>query len=244
MASRGPRSRRFSFALSGLVLAAGAPCGLLAVRVAAGRASLDSLGDEWRRERLTYTYVTLSTAFVFACFGAALGRAADRQSRLATSDGLTSLLNRRGMQARIAAEIRRQRRYPAPLSLLLLDVDRMKDINDRFGHAAGDAALRRVARAIRGQSRQTDAASRWGGDEFLVLAPDTTRDDAAILASRIQEALAAPGSHPAVSVSIGVATVPASAAGPSPEELLQAADDALYQAKHAGRDRSAARTWR
>jgi diguanylate cyclase (GGDEF)-like protein len=234
-------SRAVRFALLGLALAAGAPAGLLALRCALGRASLAALAEEWRRDALTYSYVTVSTALVFTCFGAALGRAADRLSRLASRDGLTGLLNRAGMRERIADEMRRQRRFPAPLSLLLMDVDRMKEINDTHGHAAGDEALRRVARAVDGSRRGMDAAGRWGGDEFLVLAPATDFGDAVVLASRIRRAIAERKGAPPVSVSIGVATLPASVESPPIEELLQAADDALYEAKHAGGDQVAAR---
>jgi diguanylate cyclase len=233
------RSRCLSFGLLGLTLAAGAPAGLLALRLALGRASLAALTEEWQRDALTYSYVTVSTALVFTCFGAVLGHAADRLSRLASCDGLTGLLNRAGMRDRIADEMRRQQRLPAPLSLLLLDVDRMKEINDRQGHGAGDEALLRVARAIADSSRATDAASRWGGDEFLVLAPATDLGEAVVLASRIRKALSEATAPPAVSVSIGVATLPPTAAGPPLEELLQAADDALYDAKHSGGDQVA-----
>jgi diguanylate cyclase (GGDEF)-like protein len=229
------------FGLFGLVLAAGAPAGLLALRLVLGRASLAALAEEWQRDALTYSYVSLSTAVVFTCFGAALGHTADRLSHLATCDGLTGLLNRSGMRERIAHEMRRQQRLPAPLSLLLLDVDQMKQINDRQGHGAGDEALRRVAGAITGSSRATDAASRWGGDEFLVLAPATDLADAVVLGSRIRSALSEAAAPPTVSVSIGIATLPASAGSPPLEELLQAADDALYDAKHAGGDQVAAR---
>jgi len=232
------RSRRLSYGLLGLSLAAGAPAGLLVLRIALGEASLARLGEEWDREALTYTYVAVSTAVVFTCFGAALGRAADRLSRLADCDGLTGLLNRAGMRQRIDGELRRQSRHPSSVSLLVLDVDRMKAINDRHGHRAGDAALCHVARAIAQSARASDAASRWGGDEFLVLAPATSLADAAALASRIRAATATPADGvPPVSVSIGIAAVPPVASGPSVDELLQAADDALYEAKRAGGDR-------
>lgn len=229
------RSRGLRFGLAGLALAAGAPAGLLALRVASGRASLGALGAEWERDALTYSYIMVSTAVVFAAFGAALGRAADRLSRLATRDGLTGLLNRAGMKERIDAEMRRQGRHPSPLSLLVLDVDRMKAINDRHGHGAGDAALRHVAEAIARSVRAFDSAGRWGGDEFLVLAPQTAAPDAVALASRIRAAASATtAGTPPVAVSIGIASVPPGGTGPTVDELLQAADDALYAAKRAG----------
>jgi hypothetical protein len=103
------------------------------------------------------------------------------------------------------------------------------------GHVAGDAALRHVAAAITRSVRAVDAASRWGGDEFLVLAPQTALQDAAVLASRIRAAAATPVTGaPLVSVSIGIASVPPADSGPTLDELLQAADDALYEAKRAG----------
>jgi diguanylate cyclase (GGDEF)-like protein len=229
-----------SFGLTGLILAIGAPAGLLVLRMGMGTASLAQVGAEWRRDASTYVYVTVSTAVVFACFGAVLGLSADRLARLATSDSLTGLLNRTGMEHRLAAEMRRLHRYPAPLSLLLLDIDRMKDINDRHGHRAGDEALRRVARAIEGAARATDSGSRWGGDEFLVLAPATSLADAIVLGSRIRAAVAAAADEePRLSVSIGIASVPPVASGPPLDELLQAADDALYDAKRAGGDQVA-----
>jgi diguanylate cyclase (GGDEF)-like protein len=232
------RSRRQTCGLLGLGLAAGAPAGLLALRLVVGRTSLATIGDDLRGELLTYAYVTVSTAIVFTAFGAALGQLADRLSSLAARDGLTGLLNRAGMLDRLAAEMRRQRRYPSAVSLLLIDVDRMKEINDRHGHAAGDDALRGVALAITAASRESDAASRWGGDEFLVLAPQTSLADAEVLASRIRGAPSTSGSgRPAPSVSIGIATVPPTDRRPSLDALLQAADDALYAAKRAGGNR-------
>jgi diguanylate cyclase (GGDEF)-like protein len=233
-------SRALRYGLAGLALAAGAPAGLLALRLLSGRASLAALGAEWERDAPTYSYVAASTAVVFAAFGAMLGRSADRLSRLAVRDGLTGLLNRVGMNERIAAEMRRQARHPAPLSLLLLDVDRLKAINDEHGHGAGDAALQHVADAIARSVRAIDASARWGGDEFLVLAPQTALQDAAVLASRIRAAAARPAAGvPRVSVSIGLASVPPVASGPTVDELLQAADDALYEAKRAGGDQVA-----
>jgi diguanylate cyclase (GGDEF)-like protein len=209
--------------------------GLLVVRLAAGQARAHALGDEWAANRLTYVYVTVSTALAFACFGAVLGHAADRLARLATRDALTSLLNRVGLLEHLATECRRFRRHPDPLALILVDVDRLKEINDARGHRAGDLALRQVARVIARECRADAAVGRWGGDEFLVIAAATTRDDALALAHRVRGAL---GNEPgAPSVSIGVAAVNAASADVSVETLLAAADQSLYDAKRGGRDR-------
>lgn len=231
------RSRAWRFGLAGLALSVGAPAGLLALRVLSHRASLGALAAEWQRDAPAYWYVALSTAVVFTAFGATIGRTADRLSLLATRDGLTGLLNRTGLRECLAAEVRRRARHPAALSLLVLDVDRMKAINDTHGHATGDAALRHVAGAIARSVRAVDAAGRWGGDEFLVVAPQTAPHEATVLANRIRAAVAAsPAGIAAVSVSIGVASVPPVASDPTIEDLLRAADDALYEAKRAGGD--------
>lgn len=227
--------RRLRYGLLGLALAAGAPLGLLALRLAVGQASLERLDQEWARDRLTYAYVALSTACVFACFGAALGSHADRLSRLAVTDPLTRLLNRAGLATRLVAELRRLERVPAPLSLLLVDVDRMKRINDRHGHAAGDDALRQVASAIVRSCRATDVAGRWGGDEFLVVAPATSLDDARVLAERIRATAGEAGAAFPLSVSVGASCVTPDVE-PSIGDLLQRADEALYEAKRQPRD--------
>jgi diguanylate cyclase (GGDEF)-like protein len=229
-------SRQLAFGLVGLALAAGAPVGLLAMRLLTGRAALAALTHEWSTDWPTYVYVAASTAIVFTAFGAVLGHTADRLVTLATSDPLTGLLNRAGMRDRIAVEVRRVRREPAPLSLLLCDVDRMKQINDRYGHRIGDEALKQVARAIDRSCRASDSASRWGGDEFLILAPATALAEAHVLASRIREAARAGRTGLPVTVSIGVACALPSSEEVRPDELLQVADDALYRAKRAGRD--------
>jgi diguanylate cyclase (GGDEF)-like protein len=224
--------RVVTYAVAGLVLSAGAPAGLLLARVAAGLARPSALAAEWAAQRLTYVYLAVSTCLAFTGFGAVLGRQTDRLLRLAIEDGLTGLLNRRGVTDRLQQELARAQRHRWPLSVLLLDVDRLKDINDRGGHRAGDRALREIGQAIRGACRTTDAAGRWGGDEFLVVAPSSGAEAARTLAERIRA-----GARVAATVSIGVASQ-----GPAEPvleigDLLSRADTALYRAKSAGRDR-------
>jgi diguanylate cyclase (GGDEF)-like protein len=226
------------YATIGALLSAGAPVGLLAVRLAAGRATLEALDREWAADRLTYVYLMVSTGIAFACFGAVLGRSADRLSRLATRDPLTGLLNRAGLLDRLSAACRRFHRQPDPLALLLVDVDRLKQVNDTRGHRAGDQVLRQVAGVIARECRGDDAAGRWGGDEFLVLSASTTLEGALAVAARIRSALGQEDDAP--SVSIGIAAAASTSAGVSVETLLAAADRALYEAKRGGRDRIAA----
>ncbi len=238
--------RRVAYALSGAILALGAPLGLGVVRSLAFRAPLPGwLPRDFGDEAWTYLYVALSTIVAFSAFGFALGRQADRLSELSETDPLTGLRNRRRFQERLEEEFERAKRYGIPLSLLLIDVDGLKGVNDRYGHRAGDAALHKAAGAIRESARMTDIGARWGGDEFVLLAPSTGRDDAVRLAERVRSitALGLPqGGVPPTTVSVGLATFDPERPAAAPEDLLRAADVALYRAKTSGRNRVAAGT--
>jgi diguanylate cyclase (GGDEF)-like protein len=230
-------TRRGMYALLGAGLSLGGPAGLFAVRAVLGASPARAL-REVRTDLATYLYVLLSTATAFSLFGGVLGWQADRLLALSISDPLTRLKNRRFMGERLEDELARSRRYGSSLALLLIDVDRLKEINDASGHAGGDRALVRVADAIRGSARATDVAARWGGDEFTVLAPNTDARSAAALAERIRAGLAGEPS-PTVTVSIGVASSGPAAVAHDSDGLLSAADAALYSAKAQGRDRVA-----
>jgi diguanylate cyclase (GGDEF)-like protein len=233
--------RRRLYPLIGVLLALGAPLGLTVLHaVQAGTApTLGWLSSELRGHSGDYLYLTASTLLAFALCGWFLGDQEDRLKAGALSDPLTRLWNRRYLDDRLKQELKRAARHPCPLSFLLIDVDRLKDINDRAGHAAGDEALKVIAQAIGNSCRTTDVAARYGGDEFAVLAPSTCGLDAVGLAQRIRAALGEShvGSGP-VSVSIGVADL---TDAPSLEatELSRAADRALYRAKAEGRNRVA-----
>lgn len=158
------------------------------------------------------------------------------------TDGLTHLANRRHFDQTLAREHARWRRTGSPLSLMMLDVDHFKRVNDHFGHQAGDDYLRAIAQALRGNAaRPADLPARYGGEEFACLLPDTDAEAARAVAERIREAVARlelPNPRagvPHVSVSIGIATLEGGHAGA--RELLAAADAQLYAAKRAGRDR-------
>ena len=165
MGTRGegmPR-RRWSYALLAMLLSTGAPLGLVALRaLRAGTASPRWIHGEVSSDAATYLYVTVATAVAFLLFGHALGRQADHLVELSRADALTGLRNARVFRERLAEEIARVRRHGRPLSLLLIDVDRLKEINDREGHRGGDHALLHVARALRQAARGTDLAARWG----------------------------------------------------------------------------------
>ncbi len=155
----------------------------------------------------------------------------------ATRDGLTACLNRRGFDAAIEAEVARAIRYHRPMSLLVLDVDHLKAINDEYGHAGGDAALQEVGSALHRAGRPNDLVARLGGDEFALVVPETGVAGALELAERTHAALRAATGVAGVSVSIGAATLTSTVT--TADQLMRAADGALYAAKHAGRGRTA-----
>jgi diguanylate cyclase (GGDEF)-like protein len=155
----------------------------------------------------------------------------------ARTDYLTSLPNHRFFQATLAVELGRAQRHNRPLSLLIIDLDFLKLVNDRFGHPSGDMVIRSVAETIRTACREIDFPARYGGEEFTVILPDTPLPGAVHVADRIRERIAAqefPGIG-SVTASIGVSNYPLNAL--SKEDLIRVADQALYVAKEGGRDR-------
>lgn len=164
-----------------------------------------------------------------------------RLRELSETDELTGLANRRALERRLREELERSVRHGTPVAVVLGDVDRFKGFNDDFGHAAGDAALRRLGGLLRAAVRGCDLVGRWGGEEFLAVLPETDGPGAAALAERLREAVArADWELRPVTVSFGVASLRppagAEAVAPCRRRLLEAADRALYDAKAAGRD--------
>jgi diguanylate cyclase (GGDEF)-like protein/putative nucleotidyltransferase with HDIG domain len=153
----------------------------------------------------------------------------------ARRDPLTDLLNRRGFEQVFDVELERARRTGGPLTLIVGDLDRFKEINDRFGHAVGDQVLQRVAKAIESAKRGFDSAARVGGEEFAILAPDADEHGSYMLAERIRAVVETDGPGP-LTISFGVATFPLH--GQSTDALLRAGDQALYAAKRLGRNRT------
>jgi diguanylate cyclase (GGDEF)-like protein len=156
-------------------------------------------------------------------------------------DGLTGCFNRSYALDVLEAELRRSRRTRAPLSILMVDVDHFKGINDRLGHLAGDALLQAIGGQLEGMLRRTDVRCRFGGDEFLIILPETPSLGAQQVAEGLRQTLATvrirvQGPVPAVTVSIGIA---AAVAGEiDPEALIARADRALYHAKRGGRNQA------
>jgi diguanylate cyclase (GGDEF)-like protein len=232
--------RRVVYPSVGILLALGAPGGLLLLRaIEAGVApSPGWVAHEIGGAALVYAYLLSSTALVFTVIGFVLGRKEDLLESLSTTDPLTGLFNRRFLQTELDRELARASRYDIPLALLLVDIDRLKLINDRLGHHAGDRALTAVATAIRQHLRIHDVAARYGGDEFAVLCPHTSGREAQALAERIRQAVQNSGaSGAALSISIGIEFVEAGRI-PTAERLFLGADRALYAAKDAGRNQT------
>ncbi|AWK85676.1 diguanylate cyclase [Azospirillum thermophilum] len=170
----------------------------------------------------------------------ALEEANAKLNRLATQDPLTGVLNRRRFLELARMEMRRAKRHRRALSLFLLDLDRFKQVNDTHGHAAGDEVLCTVVARARAVLRDADQVARFGGEEFVVLLPETDEDGALAVAERLRRAIAGlpvdvDGLPVQVTASIGVASW--AAAEPSLEHTLRRADAALYEAKQAGRNR-------
>jgi diguanylate cyclase (GGDEF)-like protein len=158
----------------------------------------------------------------------------------ARTDVLTGLPNRRSFDEELNRRFDQWRRHDVPVSLLLIDIDRFKQVNDQHGHPAGDAVLRWTARLIREAFREMDVPARYGGEEFATILPGTPLNDAANVAERLRAAIAARVFQEGdltlpITVSIGVAT---STVGDDPAKLIERTDEALYTAKQSGRNRA------
>lgn len=201
--------------------------------------------DTLSREALSgLRYFNISVTFLLLTYLSNLymklvAQAEAKLLQLATTDSLTHLLNRRSLLEIADYELLQRQRYPAPLAFVLGDVDHFKAINDRFGHAAGDAVLVAVSQVLKQTVRQQDSVARWGGEEFLVLMPEATPDTAHIVAERLRaqvSALKVPfgDTHIEVSLTFGVGNHRANEPVDAP---INRADAALYRGKLAGRNR-------
>lgn len=187
--------------------------------------------------------IVLSTAFQFTLLYMVMLRLVAKLRHLSRHDPLTGLLNRRAWTQALAAERQMQKRKPRPLGLLMVDIDHFKQLNDRLGHAAGDAALCAVGATLQSVARTTDVVARLGGEEFGLLLVDTDVQGASQAAERVRAAIARlPFTHEdrelPMTVSVGAAVLTAELASrTTADAMLSLADEALYQAKAAGRNR-------
>lgn len=237
---------RLSFAGLSAVRRAGSPPSLtLPLTEGAGiRASLlpglaaDRLGTAYRHIEEAGLLAVLALMLLTFVLARPLLRAlrwTEQRAGEARVDGLTGLANRRALEETLAAEIARAVRFGHELSVVLLDLDRFKETNDRHGHAAGDLLLREIGRLLRANARRGDIPARLGGEEFVVVLPETGLEGARLLAERLRAGIAGRRVEALrMTVSCGVAAL---LPGDGPESLLAAADEALYRAKEGGRDR-------
>lgn len=204
----------------------------------------ESVGELFRLSYVGMLAVQIApvvlVAYVTTMFSADIRYGVSRAKLLSETDDLTGLPNTRGFNAVAGRAFAQSRRYGRPVSLLMLDSDNLKAVNDAHGHEAGNQLLRNLAEAVRHELRGTDVPARYGGDEFIALLPETDGKAAADVAERIRRAVEARflqvGELPVrCTVSIGVASCPPD--GESLNEVVSRADRALYAAKGDGRNR-------
>jgi diguanylate cyclase (GGDEF)-like protein len=161
--------------------------------------------------------------------------------RRSITDGLTGIWNRRYLELRAREELERSVRFSRPFSLVMVDLDNFKEVNDRFGHRSGDEVLVEVARRMSEQVRELDTCARYGGEEFVLLLPETDCEGARVVADKLRRAISSRPIHVtdvgelAVTVSVGLASFPLH--GEAVAEVLTKADAALYIAKRSGKNR-------
>ena len=178
--------------------------------------------------------IVSAMTLALAVLTAERSRAEEQILNLAVTDPLTGLANYRKLIDVLDLEIKRFGRTGRPFSILLLDMDRLKAINDSHGHLAGSRALCRLGNILRVHCRDIDTAGRYGGDEFVLVIPETGRKQAQLVAQRIRQRVSEDGEQPAISVSIGAAVYPRD--GETRDEMLEAADRALYEMKRRSRE--------
>ena len=213
-----------------------------------GRAENEYLG-EWRNFRRLALVATLSFLLLTALlslmvfwYWKRLARARDAMEHMAHTDFLTRLANRRAFIGAVKEELARARRYATPVSVLMLDIDNFKSINDKFGHEAGDTALQELARLSLSELRAVDLMGRWGGEEFVVLLPETDAASAAEAAERLRAAiekseLPGAGGLPVLKMTVSIGYAEMAQGDEDIDTLMRRADDALYEAKNSGRNR-------
>jgi diguanylate cyclase (GGDEF)-like protein len=206
----------------------GHPIGLLVVETAS--ASVDRDQRDFLLTLANQSGLAIENANLYA-----------KTLQLSITDGLTGIFNYRHFCERLEIELARSRRYRVPLCLLLIDIDRFKSFNDRYGHLLGDEVLKTVAKLLQSNTRDVDVVARYGGEEFVVILQEIGEPEVFAYAERIREAVAATTvpcgdqGNLGVTVSIGVAVTPGGEL--SPEDFIRRADQALYSSKETGRNR-------
>ncbi|MHC4193203.1 MAG: sensor domain-containing diguanylate cyclase [Planctomycetota bacterium] len=198
-----------------------------------------NLADKVKGKGFTFADIALIELFS-QLIGASIGNVKlfEKIQRQATTDGLTGLANHKRFYEILERELWRSRRYGGQISVIMVDVDNLKKINDAHGHRAGDKVIQQISRRIKECIRQIDTAARYGGDEFAIILPNTSLSDATIAADRMVDAVARSPitwkkEQIEVSISVGLGQYDAEA---SPEDITSRSDQALYSAKQAGKN--------
>lgn len=220
----------------GLFLALGAPLGWIITQWLAGRDPFDS----HHIDSLLYSYMIVTTSIVFSVLGYLIGKREQMITDLALTDELTALYNKRYFKNRLEQEFTRHKRNTSPFSVILIDLDFFKRVNDQYGHPAGDQVLKDIASTIMANCRTNEIAARVGGEEISIIACDCDLDAAVLLAERIRVAIEYStinwqSKRIKITASFGVAT--ASTASTNAWSVYQEADKALYHAKKTGRNK-------
>lgn len=248
------------YSILGFVLGLGAPAGALVLRAFVTQKSfwIAWVQSEWRSYDYFYAYMTIGSAVVFTLFGYLMGHRGDRLRHereevtetfdnlnlMAVTDSLTGLYNHRFLHERVALDIEAADRHGSTLTGLMIDLDNFKLINDRYGHPFGDLVLVSVARMIRENLRRIDMAGRYGGEEFMVLMPHTSVEEARPVAERIRHAVEV---YPFlikeeeihVTLSIGMAVYPSPFQKINDKStFIKTMDQALYHAKWLGKNKT------
>jgi len=198
-----------------------------------------NLTDKTHDERFTAEDIEVIELFR-QLVGASIGniKLFEKTQRQAKTDGLTGLANHRTFYETLEKELRRSQRYGGKISVIMIDVDNLKSINDTFGHRTGDMAIKKISRKINECIRQIDTAARYGGDEFAVILPNTMLEKAVVVGERMVELVAKSplvweGKHITISISVGLGEY-----GPEscPADITNRSDEALYLAKQAGKN--------
>ncbi len=199
-----------------------------------------ALNPEVTTFAVVFSHLLLSIVLSFMLGYMVVMRLVHKLEHMSHHDSLTGLLNRRAIEYLLDREVQRLQRFNEQFSVLIVDIDHFKRINDRLGHAAGDAVLCAVAKALQNQAREVDRVARFGGEEFCVILPHTLHDGAMQAAERLREAInrvSIEWEDELITVTISTGLATAEHAEESIDSLLQRADEALYQAKSDGRNR-------
>lgn len=188
---------------------------------------------------IEFVCVTITDVTDTSIYQLQLQELTDSLAEMSNLDGLTNIYNRRYLEENLAKEFDRSKRYGEPLSLILMDIDHFKDINDQHGHLAGDEVLRQTVQRLKASIRNADILGRYGGEEFVAILPSTNLQGAQILAERLREKIAGTPIQSntealTVSISIGITTIHENI--DHYEKLLNEADIALYSSKNQGRN--------